>query len=157
MIERRSYKNCGKNNKMQRKREKQVFLPLPFCVIPVLCPGGSFLLRQPLALCGLCPGRASVSDDLRAKENLQAAQIVRHPVRDLSEHGVSRASSTGQDASGDNLCRLIQILCERGWSLRQKPCRGAECTEPKHSGQSVTPAPIPSIYPPKPLACPYHV
>ena len=95
---------------------------------------GVTVLRNALALCGLCPGRASVSDDLRAKENLQAAQIVRHPVRDLSEHGVSRASSTGQDASGDNLRRLIQILCERGWSLRQKPCRGTDRTEPKAAG-----------------------
>ena len=101
MIERRSYKNCGKNNKMQRKREKQVFLPLPFCVIPVLCPGGSFLLRQPLALCGLCPGRASVSDSILAHREFESggADCPRtHPVRSNSP-GLRRAqTSPGQNA-----------------------------------------------------------
>ena len=55
-------------------------------------------LRQRLCSARLPSGGALAQADWRAKENLQAARGVRHSVRDLSEHGVCRASLTGQNA-----------------------------------------------------------
>jgi len=48
-------------------------------------------------------------------------RAVRHSARVLSEHGVSRASLTGQNAPRTALRRLAQILCEQARRLAEFP------------------------------------
>ena len=69
-------------------------------------------------------GTPPASDDWRAKENLQTARLVRHSVRDLSEHGITMPGEFDRtECVPDKPRRLIQILYERDRNPTQEAYR----------------------------------